>query len=146
MASRKVSVPNSTIKAVIFDLNGVMIQNQWPHAEPSMVRLVKDLKKSGIKTGVLSNLWTGSIADVHASDWAQYFDVLGLSGEINSSKPEPASYQAVLDRLGVNPEEALFIDDLPGHIAGARAVGLHTHLFINEFDLRTTLQSLGLLS
>jgi len=129
------------IKAVIFDLNGVIIQRQWPQAEPGMIELVKELRAKGIKTAVLSNLWIGTAPEARGSDWAQHFDVLGLSGEIKASKPEPASYLAVVGQLGCRPEDALFIDDLPGHIAGALAACLQAHLFVGEAELRQFLSS-----
>ncbi len=138
-------MPSSTIKAVIFDLNGVIIQHEWPHAEQGMIDIVKGLKDMGLKTAVLSNLWIGNATDARESDWAQHFDVMGLSGEINASKPDRESYEAVLEKLALQPEEVLFVDDLPGHIAGARAVGLHTHLFRHENELRKELESRHLL-
>jgi len=145
MKSKEVKVPNSTFKAVIFDLNGVLIPKIWPEADTSMIELVKSLKKNNLKTAILSNLMIGDAMSVKSSDWAQYFDVFAVSGEIQSAKPEPASYLSVLDMLNCTPEQAVFVDDLPGHVAGARAVGLKAILFHNELLLRKELKSLGLL-
>jgi hypothetical protein len=39
------------------------------------------------------------------------FDLYVNSAEVGLAKPDPAIYQLTLDRLGVRPEEAIFIDD-----------------------------------
>lgn len=46
------------------------------------------------------------------------------SCEIGALKPSPAIYQRTLSLLGVAPEEAVFIDDLPGNLYGAQALGI----------------------
>ena len=43
-------------------------------------------------------------------------------------KPDPRSYRLVLDELGVEPAEAVFVDDLPRNVDGALACGLRTVL------------------
>mgnify|MGYP001816880166 FL=1 len=61
------------------------------------------------------------------ADWdiLHLFDVVVCSGEEGMVKPDPAIYKLTLARLGVEPGEAVFIDDSPGHVAAARAHGLH---------------------
>ena len=44
-------------------------------------------------------------------------------------KPDPRIYHLVLDRLGLPAEQCLFVDDQPGNIEGARAVGMQTEWF-----------------
>ena len=39
-------------------------------------------------------------------------------------KPDPAAYRLVAERLGVSPEDCVFVDDQPGNLAGAVAVGM----------------------
>jgi len=53
------------------------------------------------------------------------FDVVFCSGDEGVIKPNPAAFALTLERLGVAPEEAVFIDDTPGHVEAARALGLH---------------------
>ena len=48
-----------------------------------------------------------------------------LSCELGVLKPDPAMYQAILDRLNVRPQEAVFVDDLPKNLLGAQALGIH---------------------
>jgi len=61
------------------------------------------------------------------ADWdiLHLFDVIVCSGEEGIVKPDPAIYELTLARLGVEPGEAIFVDDSPGHVEAARALGLH---------------------
>jgi HAD superfamily hydrolase (TIGR01509 family) len=58
------------------------------------------------------------------------------------AKPDPAIFELTLKKLGVSAEEAVFVDDYPGHVAAAEAVGLHAILFTNAEDLRVELDAL----
>jgi len=59
-------------------------------------------------------------------DWGilDLFDDVVCSGDVGLVKPDPAIFQLALARLGVAPEETIFIDDSPGHVAAARGLGL----------------------
>ncbi|MEX2626161.1 MAG: HAD-IA family hydrolase [Ilumatobacteraceae bacterium] len=46
------------------------------------------------------------------------------SHEEGRMKPDPAFYSLVCDRLGVAPEQTVFVDDVPRCIEGAEAVGM----------------------
>jgi len=61
------------------------------------------------------------------ADWGilDLFDVVFCSGDEGVVKPDPAAFERTLKRLGVAPEEAVFIDDSPGHVEAAQALGLH---------------------
>ena len=45
------------------------------------------------------------------------------------AKPDPAAFEAVLKRLDVAPEEAVFIDDTIEHVLAAEGLGLRGILF-----------------
>ena len=61
------------------------------------------------------------------ADWdiLHLFDVVVCSGEEGMVKPDPAIYKLTLARLGVEPGEAVFVDDSSGHVEAARTLGLH---------------------
>jgi FMN phosphatase YigB (HAD superfamily) len=50
-----------------------------------------------------------------------------------------AIFQLTLERLGVAPDEAVFIDDNPANIAAARAAGLHVIPFETPAQALTAL-------
>ena len=41
-------------------------------------------------------------------------------------KPELSIYQSTLERLGVEPSEAVFLDDIGSNLKTARELGIHT--------------------
>ena len=79
------------------------------------------------KTALLSNAWS-DLRSYLVERWqiAAAFDELIISAEVGLTKPAPAIYRLALDRLKVQPVEAVFVDDFAENIEGARAVGLHT--------------------
>jgi len=68
-----------------------------------------------------------------------------VSGEVKMLKPDPAIYYLALDRFGLKPHEALFVDDRQINVDGAEAVGMRGHLFTDAEDLRRRLEREGLL-
>lgn len=68
-----------------------------------------------------------------------------VSGEEKLLKPDPAIYYRALDRFRLRPAEALFIDDRAINVAGAEAVGMKAHLFVDADALRARLVGEGLL-
>lgn len=60
------------------------------------------------------------------------FDVFISSALEKKKKPSPNIYLLTSRRLGVKPEECLFMDDLLDNIRGARKVGMKTIWWKNE--------------
>ena len=60
-------------------------------------------------------------------------------------KPDPAIYYLALDRFGLRPGEALFVDDRQINVDGAEAIGMKAHLFTSAQALRARLEAEGLL-
>ncbi len=52
------------------------------------------------------------------------FDMWVLSYEVGVMKPAPEIYRIALDKAGVGAEEAIFIDDIKGHVQGAQGLGI----------------------
>ena len=104
-------------------LEGLSVGIHW-----TVVDRVRRLRSDGYRTAILTNnvaewseFWRGSIP-------IELFDVVVDSSEVGLRKPDHAIFALVCERLGVEPEEGVFLDDSPGHIAGAEAFGLHTVL------------------
>lgn len=64
---------------------------------------------------------SGPMADV-----LREFDVIVESSRVGLRKPDPAIYRLVCDKLGVDPNEAVFLDDLGINLKPARAMGMTT--------------------
>jgi len=65
---------------------------------------------------------------------SNFFDKQYLSHEIGMRKPDTEIFRLVIEENGLLPDEALFIDDSPQHIEGARKAGLKTH-WLKDNDL-----------
>ena len=82
------------------------------------------------KTGILSNSFVGAREREQAAyGFEDLCDVIVYSHEEGLEKPDPRFYRIVTGALGVEPEEALFLDDWPVAVDGARAVGMRAVLF-----------------
>lgn len=94
------------------------------------------------KLAILSNSPPGLLEWL--VDWKIHhlFDVVFCSGDEGIVKPDPAAFQIILQRLDVEPEEAVFIDDTIDHVLAARMHGLRGIRFTTAQSLE---QELGLL-
>ena len=89
--------------------------------DEEMVAAVRAAREGGVKTGLISNSWGLGIYDRAPTD---LFDAAIISGEVGLHKPQPEIYLLACERLGVEPPEAVFVDDLRENCAGAEAVGM----------------------
>jgi putative hydrolase of the HAD superfamily len=85
------------------------------------------------KTAILSNSFVGARErEQEAYGLEQLCDVVVYSHEEGMEKPDPAFYGRVLERLGVQPDGAGFLDDSEACVAGARCVGINGVLFVDN--------------
>jgi len=102
----------------------------WSNFDQRVLNWTRQLRQAGIKTGILSNLpipLGQRLREI--SGFLEHFDQVTFSCELHSAKPESAIYEHSIAGLGIAPEEALFLDDRPVNIEGARAVGLEADLY-----------------
>jgi putative hydrolase of the HAD superfamily len=66
------------------------------------------------------------------------------SCEVGLRKPDPQIYRVALDRAGVEPEAAVYIDDRPELVEAGRHVGLRAIRFENGRQLSDELRKAGL--
>jgi putative hydrolase of the HAD superfamily len=88
----------------------------------SMVEAVRQLRASGLLTGLVSNSW--STAHYDRKLLAELFDSVVISAEVRLHKPQPEIYLLAAERLEVEPAQCLFVDDLKENCEGAEAVGM----------------------
>jgi putative hydrolase of the HAD superfamily len=117
----------------------------WTTQNPAMVAWQARLKEYGLLTAILSNMGDAVHVSIEkAYDWIQRFDVRVWSYELKVAKPDRAIYEHVLEKLGVRPEEALFLDDKPENIEAAHALGMRGIVFSTVEKLRGDLIAAGL--
>jgi putative hydrolase of the HAD superfamily len=95
------------------------------------------------RTGILSNSFVGARErEQERYGFEDLTDVIVYSHEVGLAKPDPAVYALVCRRLGVAPEEAVFLDDKPAAVAGAEAIGMTGILFRDNAQAIATIEAL----
>ena len=85
------------------------------------------------RTGILSNSFVGAREKEQAAyGFEDLVDDIVYSHEAGMSKPDPRIYALACTRLGVRPDETVFIDDTEYCVAGAREVGLHAVRYLDN--------------
>jgi putative hydrolase of the HAD superfamily len=107
---------------------------------PLMLRAVSRLRAHGLRVGALTNNWASTTAPAGPHPIARHFDALVESRAVGMRKPDPRIYQLICQRLGVEPPEAAFLDDIGTNLKSARALGMHT---IKVDDPEQALRELG---
>jgi putative hydrolase of the HAD superfamily len=95
-----------------------------PSAE--VYELAEALRSRGIKTGIFSNVFGMNARELKRQGYYDGFDPLILSCDEGFAKPDKEFYKIAVERLGVRPEEILFIDDQPKCMPPAEKLGMHT--------------------
>jgi HAD superfamily hydrolase (TIGR01509 family) len=82
------------------------------------------------KVGLLSNAWNDLRQTLHER-WNidGLFDEMIISAEVGMVKPDPRIFHLTVERLHVQPAEAIFIDDIAENVEAARKEGLITILY-----------------
>jgi 2-haloacid dehalogenase len=114
---------------------------------PGVHDIVEALDARGVPLFAITNFSADFWKPFRAREDAFFrrFRDIVVSGEEKLLKPDPALYRLALDRFGLQPHEALFVDDRRINVEGAAAVGMHAHLFTDAQELRRRLEAERLL-
>jgi epoxide hydrolase-like predicted phosphatase len=96
------------------------------------------------KLGLLSNA-NDDLRSMLTERWQidGFFDDLIISAEVGLMKPDLRIYELATERLGVQPGEAMFFDDMPINVEGARIAGLHAFQYHNNPQVLKALDEAG---
>ena len=102
---------------------------------------------SPIKLYALTN-WSAETFPVALElyDFLHWFDGRLVSGEEGIRKPSPDIYRLLMDRWGIRPEEAIYVDDNLRNVLPARELGFHGIHFRSPEQFRKELVELGVLT
>ena len=109
--------------------------------EPEILAALDELRRARYRMGLVSNISLRPDlmrADLERMGLAKYLDAMVFSSEVGLRKPDSRIFQEALDRLGVEPQETVFVGDrLYDDVSGAQAVGMRavlTRQFRQEDD------------
>ncbi len=98
--------------------------------------------KPRYKVGLLSN----AMPEVRASlarrfpNFFNMFDITVFSAEVGLIKPDERIYQMILEQMGIEAPEAVFVDDFIENVEAARSLGLHAIHFKSSQQAREALR------
>ncbi len=105
--------------------------------EPAMLDAVRRARRTGIRTGLISNSWGTSRYDRAQLD--ELFDGIVLSGEVGIRKPAREIYEMGARAVQLAPERCVFVDDLPFNLKPAAELGMAT---VHHTDVAETIGEL----
>lgn len=106
--------------------------------------IIKKLKENGYKVYLLSNYARSHYElDKKNFKFLDYVDGGIISYEVILAKPEPEIYKALIQKYNINPQEAVFLDDLPENLEAAKPFGFHTIQVKSYQQILEDLQKLG---
>jgi putative hydrolase of the HAD superfamily len=99
----------------------------------AMIHKARHLRERGIATAILTN---------NVKEWSQWrqvvpieeFEVVIDSCEVGLRKPDPAIWMLTLAEMGLEPKDAVFLDDHPGNVDAATELGIRSVLVGNDIE------------
>jgi HAD superfamily hydrolase (TIGR01509 family) len=115
--------------------------------DPGTQSIIEDLRHAGVRCVGLSN-WSAVCFEGIPEDYPvlDLLDGVMISGHEGVCKPEPEIYRRCEERFGFGPDQAIFLDDNEGNVAGALAVGWDALVFTSPATARRELERRGLLT
>lgn len=102
---------------------------QYVDIDRDTEELIKRLKGEGYSLYFASNFSERVYDVVERFRLNDYFSGHVFSFEEKTLKPSPEFFKILCKRYRLQPEECVFIDDLPQNVAGAESIGIHGFVF-----------------
>ena len=108
----------------------------WNHPLSDVAETLSRLRLDGVRMAVVSNS-DGSVANsLVSAGLADEFEFIIDSHEIGVSKPDPAIFEAALNRLGLDPEDVWYVGDSLFHdVYGALGASLARGILVDPYGL-----------
>jgi putative hydrolase of the HAD superfamily len=92
-----------------------------------MIDAVRQVRMAGYRTALLTNISrTGEEVWRSLLPVDELFDVVVDSSQVGMRKPDPAIFLLTCERLGLRPDQCLFVDDLRCNVTAAADLGMTT--------------------
>lgn len=118
--------------------------DSWTRYRDDVWDLARAVRAEHVRTAMLTNM-SAELADRirHERPLTAWFDVVVVSAEFRCVKPDPRIYRLCLERLGAEPADTLFVDDRPGNVTAAAALGMRAVHFVGDDPAGGLRQALG---
>ncbi|KAM3585400.1 uncharacterized protein V6R79_016897 [Siganus canaliculatus] len=124
--------PDWSVRGLLEKLKDAMVDVQ-----PAVLKTAAELRRNGLLTAVLANHWLDDSADEDErparllSLLGGHFDLVLQSCTLGQRVPEPAMFSSALQRLGVTPQQALWLDADEEGVKAAKGAGMKAILVKN---------------
>jgi putative hydrolase of the HAD superfamily len=108
---------------------------------PEMVEAVRRCREH-CKTALLTNNFIAPEGGIELDEVLALFDVIIESSKAGVRKPDPRFYELACESLGIEPHEAVFLDDLGINLKPARDMGMHTIKVVDPADALAQLEDI----
>jgi 2-haloacid dehalogenase len=110
------------------------------------VDVLGELRTAGVRLVALSN-WSAEMFPVARERFGflAWFEGIVISGDVGVNKPDRRIFEHLVERFGIEPAAALFIDDSSANVEAATAIGFRAIQFTDPTALRIALVRFGLL-
>ena len=133
-------------KVELIDAYGARFDEMIAGPIAGMVEILAELRDRGTPLYGLTN-WSAETYPPARERFAflSWFRGILVSGEVGVIKPDPRIFEVLIERFAINPENAVYIDDVEANVAAAQSFGIHAIQFTTPARLRRELTRLGLL-
>jgi epoxide hydrolase-like predicted phosphatase len=90
--------------------------------DDEMIAAVRAARAAGVRTGLISNSW--GTRRYPRDLMTELFDGVVISGEVGMRKPAPEMYTRGAERIGVDPPDCVYVDDLEFNLEPAKELGM----------------------
>lgn len=123
--------------------------SRWPEMTtgplPATVDILRELRDAGVRLIGLTNWPAETFAPApQRFEFFSWFEGIVVSGEVGMAKPDEDIFALLLDRYGIDPATAVYVDDTLVHVESARRLGLTGFVFTDAVTLRRDLAGVGL--
>ncbi len=137
--SKNTKIPKRRLKKILVDAYKKNFkQNKELH------EIAFKLKKQGYKIAALSDQWYPSKEAVILKKYYKKFNVVVLSCDVGSRKPDMKIYKLTLKKLKIPSKQVLFIDNQIWNLEPAKKLGMKVILFNDNKQLFKQFERLGI--
>jgi len=133
-------------KAELIDAYGIRFDEMIAGPIGGSIAILAELRDRGAPLFGLTN-WSAETypAALQRFEFLRWFKGILVSGEVGLIKPDPRIFRLLIERFGIDPQRAVYVDDVEANIAAAEPFGIHAIHFTTPARLREELVALRLL-
>jgi 2-haloacid dehalogenase len=133
-------------KTELIDAYFARFDEMMPGPIEGSVEILGELRERGTPLYCLTNFSAETYPPTFERfAFLRWFRGVLVSGEVGLIKPDPRIFELLIERFGIDPRRAVYIDDVAANAMAARPFGIHAIHFTDPAALRAELAALGLL-